>query len=109
MGEIKLDELRCIPCKGNEPTVLAEEMKHLQNLAQKAGRDPSAIALTLRWNAFPSLTEKHVLGEVAERLHQYREVGVQHVCFDLNIPEPSSLAVMLETMQLLMEEIIPRA
>src|SRR3990170_1381934 len=27
MGEIKLDELRCIPCKGNEPTVLAEEMK----------------------------------------------------------------------------------
>ena len=97
------------PTSRFSPSALAEEMKHLQDLAEKAGRDPSAIALTLRWNAFPSLTEKHVLGEVAERLHQYREVGVQHVCFDLNIPEPSSLTVMLETMHLLIEEIIPRA
>lgn len=90
------------------PLRLAEQMGHLRALAQKAGRDPGAIAATLRWNASPALTQNFVAEEVLQRLWQYKEVGVRHVCFDLNIPQPSSLPVMLRTMEALAQHVIPR-
>lgn len=88
------------------PAVLAEEMKLLRELARRSGRDPETVSLTLRWNALPSLTQKNGLEEVADRLGHYKGVGVQHVCFDFNIPQPSSLPVMLEGMERLKEEIL---
>ena len=90
------------------PLRLAEQMGHLRALAQKAGRDPDDIAATLRWNASPSLTQNFVAEEVLQRLQQYKEAGVRHVCFDLNIPQPSSLPVMLRTMEALAQHVIRR-
>lgn len=90
------------------PLRLAEQMGHLRALAQKAGRGPDDIAATLRWNASPSLTQNFVAEEVLQRLQQYKEAGVRHVCFDLNIPQPSSLPVMLRTMEALAQHVIRR-
>jgi probable F420-dependent oxidoreductase len=96
------------PTNRLSPSHLAEAMKHLRALAQKAGRDPDAVALTLRWNALPSLTQRSNVGELIEKLHDYENAGVQHVCFDLNIPQPSPLPEMIKTMERLMHEVIPR-
>ncbi len=96
------------PTSRLNPTLLAEEMKYLRELAQKAGRDQDAIGLTLRWNALPALTDEFAVEKVAQRLREYKEAGVKHVCFDLNIPQPSSLPVMLETMERLIQCLIPR-
>ena len=96
------------PTSRLSPSVLAEEMKHLREFAQRAGRDPKAVSLTLRWNVLPDLRQKTAIQEAAGKLRQYQEAGVRHICFDLNLPQPASLAVMLETMQRLMEEVIPR-
>lgn len=90
------------------PSALAEEMKYLRDLAQKAGRDPDAIALTIRWNAVPGLTDSFAVNEMALKLRQYKEVGVQHVCFDYNIPQPTSLQAMFKGMERLMHEVIPK-
>lgn len=89
-------------------SALAEEMKYLRGLARKAGRDPDAIELTLRWNALPALNDRGTVEGLVEKLRSYQEAGVQHVCFDLNIPQPCSLPVMLETMECLKKEVIPR-
>lgn len=90
------------------PLRLAEQMEHLRALAQKAGRDPGAIAATLRWNAVPGLTDGFAVNEMALKLRQYKEVGVQHVCFDYNIPQPTSLQAMFKGMERLMHEVIPK-
>lgn len=90
------------------PLRLAEQMEHLRALAQKAGRDPGAIAATLRWNAVPGLTDSFAVNEMALKLRQYKEVGVQHVCFDYNIPQPTSLQAMFKGMERLMHEVIPK-
>lgn len=89
-------------------SALAEEMKYLRGLARKAGRDPDAIALTVRWNAVPGLTDSFAVNEMALKLRQYKEVGVQHVCFDYNIPQPTSLQAMFKGMERLMHEVIPK-
>lgn len=89
-------------------SALAEEMQYLRDLARKAGRDPDAIALTLRWNAVPGLTNSFAVNEMALKLRQYKEVGVQHVCFDYNIPQPTSLQAMFKGMERLMHEVIPK-
>lgn len=84
------------------PLRLAKQMAELRALAKKAGRAPDAIAATLRWNA-SALAHGMAVEEVGGRLREYKERGVQHICFDFNIPEPSSLPVILETMQRLQE------
>ncbi len=96
------------PTNRLSPSELAEGMKYLRDLAQKAGRHPGAIALTLRWNALPSLSDNSAVEEVVQKLREYKRTGVQHICFDLNIPQPSSLPGMLETMECLKKEVIPR-
>lgn len=96
------------PTNRLSPSELAEGMKYLRGLAQKAGRHPGAIELTLRWNALPALNDRGTVEELVEKLRSYQEAGVQHVCFDLNIPQPCSLPVMLETMECLKKEVIPR-
>lgn len=90
------------------PIDLAEGIKYLRGLARKAGRDPDAIALTIRWNAVPGLTDSFAVSEMALKLRQYKEVGVQHVCFDYNIPQPTSLQAMFKGMERLMHEVIPK-
>jgi len=89
-------------------SALAKEMKYIRELAARAGRDPNGITLSVRWNASPFLTHGFVLEDVVSTLDNYRELGVEHVCFDLNLPQPSSLPVMLETMDRLMQEVLPK-
>ena len=91
------------------PSELAREMKHLRQLARQFGRDPERIELSLRWNALPALSEKTEVEETARRLREYEEAGVKHVCFDLNIPHPCPLPSMLQTMETLIHEVIPRS
>lgn len=96
------------PTSRLHPSALAKEMEHLRKLAQGAGRNPDDVALSLRWNAVPALIDPSAVAKVAQTVDQYREAGVQHICFDLNIPQPSSLPAMLETMEGLMRDVIPR-
>jgi alkanesulfonate monooxygenase SsuD/methylene tetrahydromethanopterin reductase-like flavin-dependent oxidoreductase (luciferase family) len=79
------------PTKYLAPKVLLEEMNYIGELAGKLGRNPDRIALTIRWNASPELTKNFLASEVIQKLYGYREIGVEHVCFDLNIPQPSSV------------------
>jgi probable F420-dependent oxidoreductase len=90
------------------PAALAEGMHYIRQVASRAGRDPESIKPSLRWNASPYLTEKFPAAQVVERLNEYRELGVEHVCFDLNIPQPSSLSEILTCMERLAESVIPR-
>lgn len=90
------------PTSRLSPSALAGEMNRLRDLAAKSGRDPKAVTLTLRWNG-PALGRKDTIGEMADRLRGYKESGVRHVCFDFNIPNPSPLPMILETMERLME------
>lgn len=96
------------PTSRVDPSVLVREMKRLREWAEKAGREPQGIALTLRWNAVPDLRHETAVREMADRLRRFQEAGVEHICFDLNIPRPSSLPLMLEAMRRLMEEVIGR-
>ncbi len=81
------------------PAALAEGARKLRQTAEKAGRDPNAITLSLRWNALSDLQNKSDIADFSRALAGYREIGVQHVCFDLNIPQPRPLAAMLMTME----------
>lgn len=94
------------PTNRLSPSELAEGMKYLRHLAQKTGRDPNAIIPTVRWNAIPALTERSAVKKMVQKLRAYREAGVQHICFDLNIPKPSSHSAMLETMGRLIRDVI---
>jgi len=96
------------PTSRTTPEALAQGARLLRKYARAAGRDPEQLALTLRWNAIPALGEKKNLAQVRERLRAYQGVGVSHVCFDLNIPRPRSLPVMLDTMERLMQHVIQR-
>ena len=74
-------------------------------LAEKYGRDPEKIELSLRWNNLPSFGERAAIEQTAKRLREYQRAGVTHVCFDLNIPQPRSLAEMLEMMACIQSEV----
>lgn len=86
---------------------LKEKMTRVRESAEKHGRKPEDIAFTLRWNAFPDLGVPENRPLVAEKLRDYREAGVEHICIDFNIPNPASLDSMAENMERLMREIIP--
>jgi probable F420-dependent oxidoreductase len=91
------------------PLLLAEEARYLRWFTEKAGRNPDGITLSLRWNAVANVTEKRAATEMADKLRAYGEAGVKHVCFDLNIPNPSSLQAMTEIMERLAGEVFPKA
>lgn len=95
------------PTKRVGPAAMAEGGSYLRELARKAGRDPEAIALTLRWNNLPDINDKSSVQKMAQGLCEFRDAGLRHVCFDLNIPRPISLPAMLETMEGLMTRVIP--
>jgi probable F420-dependent oxidoreductase len=95
------------PTQRVKPSAMAEEIKCLRRLAEKAGRSPDAVQATLRWNV-SALTRTFSGNEVAETLRQYRQAGVRHVCFDFNIPQPSSRSAILEAMERLMREAVPQ-
>ncbi len=86
---------------------LKEKIARARATAKQHGRKSDDIALTLRWNAFPDLALPENRPLVAEKLRDYREAGVEHICIDLNIPAPTSLDSMAENMERLMREIIP--
>ncbi len=89
------------------PAKLAEGMKYIQEQARRAGRSSQAVKATLRWNA-SDLIREFSAEEVLQTLLAFRAVGVEHVCFDLNVPQPSSLSEMLECMERLAHRILPR-
>jgi probable F420-dependent oxidoreductase len=86
---------------------MTEKMARIREMAAGQGRDPGAIALTLRWNAFPDLDDAQNRRVVAQRLREYEAAGVEHICIDFNIPIPVSLDYMCERMERLMREIVP--
>lgn len=85
------------------PAAFAGEVKYLRRAAEQAGRNPDRITLSLRWNSLPEPADKPQLENVQRALHGYRDAGVQHICFDLNIPQPRPLAAMMEMMERLKE------
>jgi probable F420-dependent oxidoreductase len=82
-----------------KPEAFAEKVKLLRRLTVGAGRDARAVALTLRWNAVSDLEEQSDIDAFSRALSEYRSIGVQHICFDLNIPRERPLARMLATME----------
>jgi len=86
---------------------LKEKIARVRETAEKHGRRPEDIALTLRWNAFPDLAVPENRPLVAEKLRDYREARVEHICIDFNIPKPTPLDSIAENMERLMREIVP--
>jgi probable F420-dependent oxidoreductase len=89
------------------PTAMANELAVLREEAERAGRDPAEIELSLRWNAFPRLTEKAQIKKVVDTLEEYNKLGVTHVLCEMNIPTQQPLAVMLETIEQIATDVIP--
>lgn len=87
---------------------LGRSFKALRALAENAGRDASRITLSLRWNALADLTDSGNAAAMISKLREYRDAGVEHVCFDFNIPTPCSPAAMSEGMTRLAAKIIPK-
>ena len=86
---------------------MTERITRARDAANKLGRKGEHIALTLRWNAFPDLAVPANRAVVAQKLHEYREAGVEHICIDFNIPQPASMDSIHENMERLMREIVP--
>lgn len=86
---------------------MTEKITRARDGAIKIGRKAEDIALTLRWNAFPDLAVPANRAVVAQKLREYREAGVEHICIDFNIPQPASMASIEENMERLMREIVP--
>ena len=93
------------PTSRLSPSDLAREAAELKRLAEKFGRDPEKIELSLRWNHLPSFGERAAIEQTAATLRDYQNAGVTHVCFDLNIPRPRSVAEMLEMMSCIQSEV----
>ena len=81
------------------PTAMAAALAHLREEAERVGRDPAEIELSLRWNAFPRLADKSQLDKVIDTLGEYNKLGVTHVLCEMNIPAQQPVGVMLETME----------
>jgi len=95
------------PTKSLGPSALAERGRYLRGLARKAGRDPEDITLTLRWNALSDINEEDNVHKVVKDLCDFRKAGVEHFCFDLNIPRPMPLPAMLKSMERLSQSVLP--
>jgi len=86
---------------------MTEKITRARDAASKRGRKAEDIALTLRWNAFPDLAVPANRSAVAQKLRDYREAGVEHICIDFNIPQPATMDSIDENMERLMREIVP--
>jgi probable F420-dependent oxidoreductase len=86
---------------------MTANMAHIREIAARQGRDPRAIDLTVRWNAFPDLESAENRRVVAQRLREYEAAGVQHICIDFNIPAPVSTEFMTDRMERLMSDVVP--
>ena len=86
---------------------MTKKFAFISQLAHEQGRDANKIALTLRWNALPDLRDAANRSAVRQRLRDYRDANVEHVCIDLNIPSAISIASMIENMERLMGELVP--
>jgi len=86
---------------------LTEKMKRIREMAEGLGRKSDQITLSLRWNSFPDLTHAEGAEIVRKKLREYDTAGVEHICIDLNIPQPVPVSFMTESMERLMTEIVP--
>lgn len=86
---------------GGPPQLLAERYELLRRFAAEAGRDPGAIALTVRTESFLWSSGPEVALDV---LRRYREMGVQHV---LLVFSGRTLDVALERMEHFARELRP--
>lgn len=108
--------VRCVALFGDgwhptnrlDASAVGQSFMLLRELAERAGRDASRITLSLRWNALPDLTDSGNVDAIISKLCKYRDAGVEHVCFDFNIPTPRSPAAMNDAMARLASEIIPK-
>ncbi|HXG52773.1 MAG TPA: LLM class F420-dependent oxidoreductase [candidate division Zixibacteria bacterium] len=86
---------------------LEQALRSLREWAGKRGQDVKVPALSLRWNALPDLADPADREDLVSRLRQYSEAGVEHVCFDLNIPASRPMRAMIEAMTRLAWEVAP--
>ena len=86
---------------------LTDKMNRIREMARALGRKPEEITLSLRWNSFPNLTDRKSVSIVREKLRDYGDAGVEHICIDLNIPQPVPVSFMTESMERLTEAVIP--
>lgn len=96
------------PTNRLDAQAIERSVASLEEMAKRAGRDPTQIALSLRWNALGDLADPGNVKAVIAKLSDYRSAGVEHVCFDLNIPTPCRLGAMRETMMRLAWEVVAK-
>ena len=89
------------------PDEYAQKVKQIHAWAQRAGREPSAIRLTLRapMEVRPKGTKagggsrsmlQGTAAEVAADLQQYVALGVSHFVFDPTVPDVKAVLANLE-------------
>ena len=84
-----------IPAAPLEPEELAENLALLHNYAEKAGRDPSQIQVSVKAPLYDSNnsdgSRRRFTGspdEVRQDVQTYADVGVTHLIFDFRTPDP---------------------
>ena len=98
------------------PAEYAEKAGRVRAWAEKAGRDPDAIALTFRTPMEvrpkrmkpPAADRKMFSGAAAEVIadvRRYQAIGVTHFVFDFTSPDPKA---MIATMERFAEEVRPK-
>ena len=100
------------PAAPLEPEALAEDMKLLARYAERAGRDPAHIELSMKAPLYDSARatggqRRRFVGEpqqIASDIHTYRDVGVAHLIFDART---SSVNESLERLDWLAKDVIP--
>ena len=86
-----------IPAAPLEPEELAENLVTMRRYAERAGRDPSSIEVSMKAPLYDASSDaggprRRFSGPpeaVLQDIHVYGEVGVTHLIFDFRSPSPS--------------------
>ncbi|MCH8901448.1 MAG: LLM class F420-dependent oxidoreductase [Chloroflexi bacterium] len=78
---------------GVSPDTLREQFKEVQRHAEKAGRDPASLTLSVRPRVRMDDPAKTI-----ELLRSYREVGVSHVVLEIFAPDMDRVRSLMDTL-----------
>ena len=103
-----------VPTIPLEPEDVARDLEMLAGFAQKAGRNPKDIRVALKGSLFDRERQiapgkrRRFLGaaeEIASDIHDYRQVGVDTMIFDVRRPTPTET---LDHMEWMAKEVIAK-